>query len=99
MPSLKDEIQGFQEYFCASDLSQNSVEDNWQLLKHAIEKAISKHILSKLARTHEKLPWISPAIKHKRYLRKRLYDKVKQTGNYTDWCEYKQANSEINSSY
>ena len=45
IPSLKDEIQEFQEYFCALNLSQNSVEDNWQLLKHAIEKAISKHIL------------------------------------------------------
>ena len=55
IPSLKNEIQEFQEYFCASDLSQNSVEDNWQLLKHAIEKAISKHILSKLVRTREKL--------------------------------------------
>ena len=44
IPSLKDEIQEFQEYFCASDLSQNSVEDNWQLLKHAIGKAIPNHI-------------------------------------------------------
>ena len=71
--------------------------DNWQLLKHAIEKAISKHIPSKLARTCEKLPWISPAIKHKMKLRKRLYDKAKRTGSHTDWCEYKQAKNEINS--
>ena len=56
IPSLKDEIQEFQEYFCALDLSQNSVEDNWQQLNHTIEKAISKHIPSKLVRTCEKLP-------------------------------------------
>jgi len=90
IPSLKEEIQEFQEYFCASDLSQNSVEDNWQLLKHAIEKTISKHI-------YEKLPWISPAIKRKMKPRKLLYDKAKQTGSYTDWCEYKQGKNEINS--
>ena len=65
-----DEIQEFQEYFCALDLSQNSVEDKWQLLKHAIEKVMSKHIPSKLVRTREKLPWISPAIKCKMKLRK-----------------------------
>ena len=30
-------------------------------------------------------------------LRKRLYDKAKQTGNYTDWCGYKQVKNEVNS--
>ena len=30
-------------------------------------------------------------------LRKRLYDKAKRTGNYTDWCDYKQARNEVNS--
>jgi len=44
----------------------------------------------------DKLPWINPQIKQKMKLRKRLYDKAKQTGNYTDWCDYKQARNEIN---
>ena len=61
------------------------------------EKAISKHIPSKLTRSHDKLPWINPAIKHKMKLRKHLYDKAKQTGNHTDWCNYKQAGNEVNS--
>jgi len=29
-------------------------------------------------------------------LRKRLYDKAKRTGNYNDWCDYKQARNEVN---
>ena len=29
--------------------------------------------------------------------RKRLYDKAKRTGNYTDWCDHKQARNEVNS--
>ena len=28
--------------------------------------------------------------------RKRLCDKAKRTGNYTDWCDYKQARNEVN---
>ena len=95
--SLKNELQEFQEHFSASDPLQNSVEDNWQLLKHAIEKAISKHIPSKLARSRDKLPWINPAIKHKMKLRKHLYDKAKRTGSHTDWCNNKQARNEVNS--
>ena len=35
---------------------QTSIEDNWQLLKHAIDNAIIKYIPSKLARSHDKLP-------------------------------------------
>ena len=80
----------------ASDPSQNSVEHNWQLLKDAIQKAIFKHILSKPARSRYKLPWINPLIKQKTKLRKRLYDKANRTGNYTDWCDYKQARNEVN---
>jgi len=60
--SLKNEIQEFQECFSASDPLQNSIEHNWQLLKDTIQKAISR---SKLARHHDKLPWITPLIKQK----------------------------------
>jgi len=85
---LKHELQEFQEHFSASNPLRNSVEHNWQLLKDAIQVAISKHIPSKLAKSRDKLPWINPLIKQKMELRKRLYDKAKQTGNYTYWCDY-----------
>ena len=61
--SLKSELQEFQEAFSASDPLRNSVEHNWQLLKDAIQKAIFKHIPSKLAGSRNKLPWINPLIK------------------------------------
>ena len=89
-------LQEFQEHFSASDPLQNSIEHNWQLLKDAIQTAISKHTPSKLAKSRDKLPWINPLIKQKMKLRKRLYDKAKRTGNYTDWCDYKQARNEVN---
>ena len=60
IPSLNSELQEFQEAFSASDPLQNSVDHNWQHLKDAIHKAISKYIPSKLARSHNKLPWINP---------------------------------------
>ena len=63
--SLKSELQEFQVAFSASDPLQNSVEHNWQLLKDAIQKAIFKHIPSKLAGSRNKLPWINPLIKQK----------------------------------
>ena len=94
---LKNELQEFQEHFIASDPYQTSVEDNWQLLKHAIDNAITKYIPSKLDRSRDKLPWINSTIKCKMKLRKHLYDKAKQTGNYTDWCGYKQVKNEVNS--
>ena len=50
---FKNELQEFQ----ASDPLQNSVEHDWQLLKDAIQTAISKHIPSKLAKSQDKLPW------------------------------------------
>ena len=74
---LKNELQEFQEHFSASDPLQNSIEHNWQLLKDAIQTAISKRIPSKLAKSRDKLPWINPLIKQKMNLRKRLYDKAK----------------------
>ena len=96
IPSLKIELQEFQEAFNASDHLQNSVEHNCQLLKDTIHKAISKHIPSKLARSRNKLPWINLQIKQKMKLRKHLYDRAKWTGNYTNWCDYKQARNEVN---
>ena len=91
---LKSELQEFQEHFCASDPLQNLVEKNWQLLKDAIQKSI---IPSKLTKSRDKLPRINSSIKQKMKQRKRLYDKAKRTGNYTDWCDYKQARNEVNS--
>ena len=44
-----------------------------------MQKAISKHIPSKSARSRDKLPWITPLIKQKMKLRKCLYDKAKRT--------------------
>ena len=82
--SLKNELQEFQECFSASDPLQNSIEQNRQLLKDTIQKAISRHIPSKLARRRDKLPWISPLIEQKMKLRKCLYDKAKWTNIYTD---------------
>ena len=65
MWGLKSELQEFQEHFCASDPLQNSVEENWQLLKDAIQNVIFKHIPSKLAKFWDKLPWINSSIKQK----------------------------------
>ena len=62
---LKSELQEFQEHFCASDPLQNSVEENWQLLKDAIQKTIFKHIPSKLIKSQDKLPWINSSITKK----------------------------------
>jgi len=95
--SLKNDLQEFQESFSASDPLQNSIEHKWQLLKDTIQRAISKHIPSKLARHCDKLLWINPPIKQKMKLRKCLYDKVKQTNIYTDWCDYKKVRNKINS--
>ena len=67
--SLQNELQQFQEHFSASDPLQNSTEHNWQLLKDTMQKAISKHIPSKPARSCDKLPWITPLIKQKMKLR------------------------------
>ena len=62
-----------------------------------MQKAISKHIPSKLTRSRDKLPWITPLIKQKMKLRKCLYDKAKWTNTYTDWCDYKKVRNEVNS--
>ena len=43
-----------------------------------------------------KLPWINPQIKKKMKLRKCQYDRAKQTGNYTGWCDFKQGRNEVN---
>ena len=83
-------------FISTSDPLQNSVKHNWKLLKDAIQTAISTRIPSKLAKSWDKLPWINPLIKQKMKLRKRLYDKAKRTGNYTDWCVYKQVRNEVN---
>lgn len=95
--SLQNELRQFQEHFSASDPLQNSTEHNWQLLKDAMQKAISKHIPSKPARSRDKLPWITPLIKQKMKLRKCLYDKAKRTNTYTHWCDYKKVRNEVNS--
>ena len=62
---LKNELQQFQEQFCASEPLHNTVEENWQLLRDTIQKAISKHIPSKFVKSRDKLPWINPLIKQK----------------------------------
>jgi len=64
------------------------------LIKHAIEKAISKHAF------HPNLQDLMTnylGLQHKMKLRKHLYDKAQHTSNYTDWCDYKQVKNEVNS--
>ena len=97
MSSLQNELQCFQEHFSASDPLQNSTEHNWQLLKDAMQKAVSKYIPSKPARSRDKIPWITPLIKRIMKLRKCLYDKAKRTNTYTDWCDYKKVRNEVSS--
>ena len=94
---LKNQIQDFRQYFIESNPLQNSVEQNWQMLKDAIYVAINKCIPTKYTKTCIKLPWINPVIKQKMKTRKHLYDKAKQTNTHTDWCAYKQARNEVNS--
>ena len=44
---LKNQLQDFQQYFIESNPLQNSVEQNWQMLKDAIYAAITKCIPTK----------------------------------------------------
>jgi len=58
----------------ASDPLQNSVEDNWQLLKDPIQE----QFLSTFHPNLLELSWINAAFKHKTKLRKHLYDKASE---------------------
>ena len=89
-------LQEFQQCFIESSPLQNSVEHNWQMLKDAINTAITEYIPIKYTKTCNKLPWINSTIKQEMKKRKQLYDKAKQTNNPVDWHTYEQMRNEVN---
>ena len=74
---IDEELSNFATFFLSSSTYNNTVENNWLLLKDKLLHIIEKYVPSKHVNNGNHLPWIT-CIKVQIKLRKSLYDKAKQ---------------------
>ena len=95
--SLKSDILAFQTEFLTADPYSNSVEENWQIFKNAISRAISTHIPQKWSKSTNNLPWLTHTIKRQMNLRTHLYKRAKLLQTEEAWSNYHSIRNKITS--
>lgn len=78
------------EYF-ARDPDKYSVSENGLFIEDGIQKIIDKEIPSKLSKSKESYPWITPTVRKAQRRRDRYYAKAKKTRSPKTWSKFKEA--------
>ena len=95
MPQLKSDLLAFQTEFISSDPYSNTVQENWERFKQAINSAISANIPQTMSRATRELPWINQNIKRQMRQRKKLYNKAKHLQSEESWQDYRNIKNNI----
>jgi len=88
MTQLKSDMSDFQIEFLSTDPYSNSVHENWDKFKQAINSAIAKNIPQTMSRSSKQLPWITHSIKQQIKQCKKLYNKAKYSQTEEAWQAY-----------
>ena len=95
MPQLKSDLLVFQTEFLSSDPYSNTVQENWERFKQAINSTISANIPQIMSRATRELPWINQNIKRQMRQRKKLYNKAKHLQSEESWQDYRNIKNNI----
>jgi len=95
MTQLKLDLSAFQTEFLTSDPYSNTVQENWESFKQAINTAINENIPQTMSRATKELPWITRNIKRQMKQRKRLYNKAKHLQTAEAWQDYRTAKNNV----
>jgi len=82
-------MSDFQIEFLSTDPYSNSVQENLDKFKQAINSAITKNIPQTMSRSSKQLPWITHSIKQQMKQRKKLYNKAKHLQTEEAWQAYR----------
>ena len=82
---------------------KHSVDENCEFIEKGIEEIIEEEIPSKMTKSKQTYPWITPSVKKAQKRRDRLYAKAKKTRSPKLWKKFKEyrqkAKEEIRSSH
>ena len=88
MTQLRSDISTFQAEFLSPDPYSNSVQENWDKFKQAINNAITTNIPQTMSKPNKELPWITSNIKKQMKQRKKLYNKARRLQTEEAWHNY-----------
>jgi len=74
--------------FLFSDPYPNTIQENWESLKQAINNAITANIPQTMSRATRELPWINQDIKRQMRQHKKLHNKAKHLQTEESWQDY-----------
>jgi len=95
MAQLKADMSEFQNTFLSSDPYSNSIQENWDNFKQAINNAITSNIPQTMSRPSKELPWINHSIKKQMKQRKKLYNKAKRLQTEEAWLNYRTTKNNV----
>ena len=85
--SLRHDLAQFSKEYVQSDHLSRTVDENWAMLKSAMQQAVNKHIPQKKLSGRCNLPWLSTDIKRDIRRKQRAFNKVKNKER--DWGHYR----------
>ena len=92
---LKDAVHKFSTEFLLSFPELNTVDENWSIITHFLNKCMNDFIPSKLSKGRHHLPWISPGLKRHMRKRDRLYKKARKHPSTSSWYCFRQYRNKV----
>ena len=92
---LKEDVSRFSAQFLSSNPQENSVNENWLIIKQTLTALMHEHVPSKLSRTRHHLPWIDFTLKRQMRRRDRMFSKARKTNSPRLWTAYRTLRNKI----
>jgi len=74
--AINSELREFRDSFLLN-LTDHSLDTNWNKFKNFIKQSISRHIPTKVVKVGQQIPWMNHEIKVRMKKRPKLYDKTR----------------------
>lgn len=92
---IKKDVQEFNRKFFVSEPEKRSVNENWNMIKNALNDTVSHNVPQKRISPRWNQPWISKSLKRGSRKKQRLFSKAKGSGSHKDWNEYRQFRNKL----
>ena len=89
-PAVRTDISAFVENYLTTHTSRG-VDENWELIREELHKALDKHIPSRTKTTRYNLPWMNRELKRLIRKKQRSYNKARKSKNTKseEWNAYR----------
>lgn len=95
VPSLKADMEGISSDFRDKNISNTDANELWLEFKDRLNKAVTKHVPTKMVRKRNNTPWINHTLKRLHKRKQRAYNKARNTGTEEDWENFRKIRKEI----